>query len=270
MLSARPFSDPSSAAFSPNNDELAIKFTNGRIVVIGLPDGRLLRDYKNQKEGEGSEILFSPDGTQIVHGTWKGLLAIREVHGEKTTGEEFDGEMIDHLSTDSRKRFWLAEHRKIVKPGQNWPDYDYLALHRWPLFRLKPKIYALDVYTESATISPDGTRVCLLCRRRGEKKKVRVLRISDGTLTAHSADYENGGSGNEIAWSRDSSVIGVVQKMRFVFYRASDLEMLAELPCRYPSSICFLPNQDLVVLGTWNASVLASVADVLMGKVKLK
>ncbi|WP_109488008.1 WD40 repeat domain-containing protein [Occallatibacter savannae] len=270
VLSSRPFPDPSYAAFSPTNRELALAFTDGRVLIVDLPEGNVMRDLKKQKEGEGTEIFFSPDGTQLIHGIRKGLVAKREVQGKGVDTRQFPGEMIDRLSTDSLKRLWLIEHRSILRSEQELRDWDYLALYKWPLFSHEPKLFAMKLYMESATISPDGTRICLICWSRGEKKKVRILQISDGTFLSHVADYETGGTGSEIAWSADSTLIGVVQKERFVFYQASELEMIADLPCRYPSSICFLPNQDLVVLGTWNASVLASVPDVLKGKVKLK
>ena len=98
---------------------------------------------------------------------------------------------------------------------------------------------------------------------------MQVVRASDSKIIAIKTEIKIGGTGSELAWSTDSNLVGSVQKRRFVFYRASDLVTLGELPCQYPSSICFLPKDDLVVLGTWNSSALVSISDVLMGNVKM-
>jgi len=269
VLSARPFPHPSHVDFSPDSKKLAVKFTNGRIVILDVATGDVLRDYKNQKDGEGSEVLFSPDGQELVDGSWKGDLTVRKLLGDGATREQFSGEMIDRVSHDSRKRFWLIEHRKIVQPGENWPDYDYLVLHRWPLAR-RPTSFSFEHYIESATLSPDGSRICFIGRRRDGARWVQIVGTSDGEVVARSAEIKIGGTGMELAWSSDSRLVGSVQDRQFVFYRASDLEVVGELPCQYPCSICFIPREGLVVLGTWNSSVLVSIADVLMGKVKIE
>ena len=98
---------------------------------------------------------------------------------------------------------------------------------------------------------------------------MQVVRASDSKVVAMSTEIKIGGAGGELAWSADSNLVGSVQKARFVFYRASDLATLRELPCQYPSSICFLPKDDLVVLGMWNSSALVRISDVLMGNVKV-
>jgi hypothetical protein len=98
---------------------------------------------------------------------------------------------------------------------------------------------------------------------------MQVVRASDSKIVAVNTEIEIGGTGSELAWSTDSNLVGSVQKRRFVFYRASDLAMVGEIRCQYPSSICFLPKSDLVVLGTWNSSSLARISDVVMGNVKM-
>ena len=270
ILSARPFPHASHSDFSPDNKELAVKYKNGRIVILDLATGDVMRDYKNQKEGEGSEAFFSPDGQELVDGSWNGLISIRKLSGPGVSTKQFPGEMIQRISHDSHKRSWLIQHGKKVQPGLQWNDYDYLVLHRWPLFERKQKVFSFDYYLQSATISPDGSRICLICRRRGGGNWwMQVVRASDSKIVAVNTEIEIGGTGSELAWSTDSNLVGSVQKRRFVFYRASDLAMVGEIRCQYPSSICFLPKSDLVVLGTWNSSSLARISDVVMGNVKM-
>ena len=270
IMSARLFPHPSHSDFSPDNKKVAVKYTNGRIVILDLATGNVMRDYENQKEGEGSQAFFSPDGEELIDGSWNGFISIRKLSGPGVSRKQFPGEMIDRISHDLHKRSWLMQHKKKAEPGKTWPDYDYLVLHRWPLFERKAKVFSFDCYLHSATISPDGSHICFICRRRGGGDSwIQVVRTSDSKIIAINAEVEIGGTGIELAWSTESTLIGSVQKGRFVFYRASDLASLGEIPCKYPSSICFLPKDDLVVLGTWNSSALVSIADVLMGNVKM-
>jgi hypothetical protein len=78
---------------------------------------------------------------------------------------------------------------------------------------------------------------------------------------------------DKIVWSVDCETIGIVQRgggeSKFTFYRSSDLSVLGEVPCESPSSICFLPNTDQVVLGSWQFSRLARLEDFLSGLVKM-
>ncbi len=270
ILSARPFPHASHSDFSPDNKKLAVKHTSGRIVILDLATGDVMRDFKNQKEGEGSEVFFSPDGQELVDGSWNGVISIRKLRGTGTSIKQFPNEMIDRISHDSQKRSWLIQHKKKVQTGQKWSEYDYLVLRRWPLFERKQKVFSFDCYLRSATISPDGSRICLIGRRRNSANRwIQVVRVSDSKIIAINTEIEIGGTGSELAWSTDSNLVGSVQKRRFVFYRASDLVALRVLPCQYPSSICFLSNDDQVVLGTWNSSALVSISDVLMGNVKM-
>ena len=81
VSTSHPFSHPSSAAFSPAGSLLAVKNTSGRIAVLYSATGEVVFDHKNQAEGEGSEVLFSPDGTELIDGSWKGVVTIRKTLG---------------------------------------------------------------------------------------------------------------------------------------------------------------------------------------------
>src|SRR5437870_2349322 len=96
---SNPLSNPSDASFSPDGRTLAVKSTSGRIVVIDPRSGELLRDLRNQREGEGSGVLFSPHGDQLVDASWKGALTVRDAgDGTIVNREMFPGEMIPILS----------------------------------------------------------------------------------------------------------------------------------------------------------------------------
>ena len=66
---AHPFSNPSSAVFSLDQRNIAVKSTSGRIVIVEVQSGRTRVDFNNDGDGEGSNLLYSPCGEFIVDGT---------------------------------------------------------------------------------------------------------------------------------------------------------------------------------------------------------
>ena len=271
ISTTHPFPHPSHAAFSPDGKILVVKFTSGRIVVLDPATGNMMHDHKNQREGEGSEVLSSPDGHDLIDASWDGVIKVRKSF-ERTvvTQQQFEGEMIKRISHDSVRRTWLIEHRPKLRLGENWPRSPYLTLQKWPIGKRKPKVLTPDLdIIGSATLSPDASRVCFVCTRRRLGRWVQIARASDGNVLATSEEIRIGGTGCGLAWSSDGKYVGSVQSRRFVFYRASDLSVVGEVPCTYPSSICFLPGRDQVALGSWRVSALVEFADIMTGNAKI-
>jgi WD40 repeat protein len=272
ISSAHPFSHPSQAAFSPDGKLLAVKNTVGGIVVLDPATGNVIYDFKNQKEAEGSEVLFSPDGKKVIDASWQGEIRVRNMFEPTVVSQQsFHGEMISRISHDRARRIWLFEHHPIVRPGENWPSPPYLTLDKWPIGKRKAKVLSLDLdLLASSTLSPDAGRICFVSTRRRVGGWIKIAKASDGEVVATSEEIKIGGTGCELAWSSDGKYVGSVQARRFVFYHSSDLSVIGEVPCTYPSSICFLPGTEDVVLGSWNSSVLAEINDIAAGKVKMK
>src|SRR5271157_4366756 len=111
IVSCRPMPNPSHAAFSPNGKFLAVKSTRGRIVVLNSCTGEVLCDHKNQKEGEGCQVLFSPDGEMLIDGSWKGVITVRKAfEPEIVSRVKFlveQREQIGQISHDLSRRKWL-------------------------------------------------------------------------------------------------------------------------------------------------------------------
>jgi WD40 repeat protein len=274
IMSCHPLSNISAAAFSPNGKHLAVKNTSGRIVVLNSFTGEVLCDHKNQKEGEGCPVHFSPDGEMLVDGSWKGVITVRKAFEPTIVSrEEFPGEMILQISHDLSRRKWLFMHSPKLKPGQNRCDPPYLILRDWPCGESNLQRIPLDpdVWSGStSTISPDASRICYEHNYRKDYK-VCIIHTRDGKIeTIANTDDVRG----ELVWSWDGQIIGAIHgykpESRFTFYRSSDLSMLGEVPCESPSSICFLPDTDQVVLGSWHFSRLASLEDFLSGLVKMR
>ncbi|MFC5865311.1 WD40 repeat domain-containing protein [Acidicapsa dinghuensis] len=271
IWSVLPFSHASEADFSPDGKILAVKNTSGRILALDSASGNVIHDYKNQKEGEGSEVFFSPEGNRLIDASWKGVITVRKLlEPTIVTEQSFPGEMIVRVSHDTTRRTWLFEHHPVVRPGENWPSPPYLTIEKWPIGEGTAKVIALDLdISASATISPDASRICYVCIRRGLGRWIKVAQAIDGETLASSEEIKTGGPVRALAWSPDGRYIGTVQKRRFVFYKASDLSFVGEVPCTYPSSICFLPGKNDVVLGSWKASVLVGLDAIAAGKVKM-
>jgi WD40 repeat protein len=66
------------ATFSPDGKLLAVKSTTGQIVVVRADTGKVVCDFRNRKDDEGCNLLFSPCGKYIVDGTWEDRLLVRE------------------------------------------------------------------------------------------------------------------------------------------------------------------------------------------------
>lgn len=271
IWSVLPFSHASQAAFSPDGKILVLKNTSGRILALDSATGNVMYDYKNQNEGEGSEVLFSPEGDRLIDASWKGVITVRKLL-ERTivTQQSVPGEMIVRISHDSIRRTWLFEHHPVVRPGENWPLPPYLTIEKWPIGEHTAKVISLDLdMIASATLSPDASKICYVCRRRSLGSWIKVAKAANGETLARSEEIKTGGTGSELAWSSDGKYIGSVQKQRFVFYNASDLSVIGEVPCTYPSSICFSPIKDEVVLGSWKASVLMGLDAITAGELKM-
>jgi WD40 repeat protein len=271
VASFRPFPHLIHAAFSPNGRFIAVKNTLGRIAVFNIATSELLCDHKNQKEGEGCQVSFSPDGETLIDGSWDGLATVRKAFEPAVIWrKEFPGEMIGAISHDLSRRKWLFQHSGVVQPEKGCRDRHSLILREWPFKNDALQRSWIGQDTSFATLSPDGSRVCLVNSQGRPKIKLQVIRVTDEQIIASIPANRV----REISWSADCEVIGTAQgyddKSKFTFYRSSDLSIVGEVPCQYPSSICYLANSDQVVLGSWQFSRLARLEDFLSGEVKMR
>lgn len=265
----RQLKHPSHGGFSPDGLTVAVKNTSGRIVILETRSGELLQDFKNQKEGEGCEVYFSPDGKEIVDGAWGDLLTVRNAkNGAIKSREEFPGDMPRRISHDKKRRVWLIEHcpRWSPEKPRNVPTIGYVRLRRWPITAKDEHVLDLPVDVLQATLHPDGKTFCFT--ETAPIAHLYVARVSDGSILAKSAPLVQDRI-RDMAWFPSGEIIASVQKGKFVFYRSSDLAVLGEVPAKYPSSVAFRPGTQDVALGTWNESAIVLISDVLTGRVSL-
>jgi WD40 repeat protein len=275
VASLRPFPYLYYAAFSPDSRSIAIKNTLGRIAVSNLSTGELLCDHKNQKEGEGSKVSFSPDGELLIDASWDGTITVRKAFEPTIVSrEENPGEHVSVISHDANRSKWLFRHQIKLQEPKKHLDPTRLILRDWPFEDGVFQRYCYDdVILWSAALSPDATRICVIAQnQKSGRLELQIIRAINGKIVA-SVPIEQIIVG-EIAWLVGGGMIGLElgykEKSRFVFYRSSDLSMIGEVPCQYPSSICFLGNSDQVVLGSWQFSRLARLEDFLSGEVKMR
>jgi WD40 repeat protein len=264
---SHPVSHPSSATFAPDGRSLAVKATSGRIVTLDPLSGGVLYDQANAKEGEGSNLLFSPSGEELVDGSWSGYLSVRSARDGQVRGrDQFPGEMITRVSCDRLRRIWLVEHSpRATDQVRRLPSY--ATLMDWPFSTEANRILRFGVDFQSATLSPDGSRIGFI-ERNGERR-IHIARASDGEVVACSPPTKPGGTGSELAWSGDGRYLASVQAGAFVLYDAANLSNVGKVHCQFPSAIAFLPGDTGLVLGSWETSGVLALDDLLAGEATL-
>ncbi len=252
---------PSHAAFSPDGKLLAVKATNGRIVVIDPYTGTVLHDHRNQEDGEGSGLRFSLDGRHLVDGSWGGVLTIRDARrGDIVSREHHPGEMIRRITQDRSRRTWLVEHALKVRTGDGAVPQTYFSLRRWPMSPATTQALHCGMEIEAATLSPDGGRLCFI--QSGNGRRLHVAEASKGRVLTSSAPLEVSGTGSELAWSRDGRYIVTTALRAFLIHRAADLAIVAQLPCRYPSSAASIDDRKMAI-GSWNTTSVVDFGDIM-------
>ncbi len=265
ISSTHPISNPSEAAFSPDGRLLVVKSTSGRILLLDPLTGSISRDCKNQKDGEGCQVLFSPDGDALIDGSWGGVLTERRVaDGAIRSREENLGEQVSSISHDRSRRIWLVLHSpKSRHPQQRLPP-SYLTVRRWPSLTTKTHQISFGLLIKSMKLSPDGERVCF-AEWHGEQR-IYVARVSDGQILARSTISTSAYRLDGLSWSTDGRHIGWTDDKIFIFFRADGLTVVGSQAVAStknddrPASITFLPGGEKVALGTVRTTRIADVS----------
>ena len=270
IWSERVAPHPSSATFSADGSLLAVKTTSGRIVVANAKTGDTLHDHRNGREGEGSNLCLSPDGQEIIDGSWKGVLTVRPILGGKVRiRETFKADMLRGVSHDLERRTWLVEHapKAVVRGQPRTAASAYIFTRKWPFVKNRSRRLDLQADVNLSILSPDGTRICYL-HPKGEHS-LNIASVNDGAVIASTGPQPTNGYGRCITWSPDGRLIGCAIEGKFTFHRALDLSLLGQVEARFPSSIAFRPGTDEVALGTWNDTSIVRLRDVLKHDIKV-
>ncbi len=256
-----PFAHPSDIAFSDDASMLAVKSTSGELVVLDPKTGVALHAHKNQREGEGCGVGFSPCGRYLVDGSWKGFVRVRQAIGNTVEFErEFPGEMVRDVSHDQSGQIWLMLHQPRARKEDDLPGRSYLSLWNWPL-REPLTVFTLDQkHVKTSRLSPGGDRIAVIGCADNSPWLELSIRTIEGVSIAQRR-LEVGGTGNSMRWSSDGRLIGAVEKGRFVVFEATTLEERLSVSAKFPSDLAFLQDESLAVLGSWDGtSIHALVA----------
>ena len=254
ILRVHPLSHPCYASFSPNNGNLAVKNTSGKIVVISTESGKTIVDFKNDLDGEGSNLVYSSCGKYVVDGTWAGALYVRCATSGKTEFvHEFPGEMIYGLKRFMSNNCWCVMHvPKSVRNHKPLPSY--FSIWEWPFRKGKHQVMNKEVpFSRSFAVSPTDDLVAVVHGSRSQS--LSVFNLADGTC-ACTVRVHIGGTGSAVAWSSDGRYIGSVQSDMVVIYEYPRLVEFQRTPLHYASDVAFAPKANLVAVGSWKAGCL--------------
>lgn len=259
---SRPLSYPSHPAFSPDGNLLAVKNTAGHIVILDAATGERVHDFKNEEDGEGSRIEFSPCGRYLIDGSWGGIFSVREVKsGQIEFRQGFPNEMLTWLQSIHGQRSWVVSHSPRATSHTAPPAPAYFSLWSWPFSRsgfiTVPRRFP---FLRAAAAAEDGSYLAAV--HGAPPTDLEVIWLGDGVTTA-SAGIVTGGSGLTLRWSHAGTILGSLQASGAVFYQGSALSRAGEVPLPFPSDIAFSPEDEWVALGSWSAGLLLPLSVVM-------
>ena len=255
---AHPFSHPSHADFSPDGDKLSVKNTNGQIAIISGQSGEIQSDFKNDAEGEGSNVLYSTCGQYLVDGTWSGFLTVRRTDsGAREFSINFPGEAIRHVHRCDGSDRWVIAHSPKATTCDQSPPPDYFSVWKWP-FRVEDheKLALRIPFVLASSLSPDGQFIAVV--HGAPPKSLSVFNLISGACVGN-AEIQLGGSGGDVAWSPDQRQIALVEDGAVRLYTVPDLTQTHEIFLEYPCSVVFSPDGLTLAIGSWTMGWLLPI-----------
>jgi hypothetical protein len=260
LSSSHPLSHPSHGDFSADDRLLVIKSTWGEIAVLDAESGSKLSSFRPRRQDEGAAIRFAPDDDFVVDGSWSGEVRVRQASDLSAVESfAFKGEMINAVSRSELGDLWLFAHTTKFKPEVAETPPPYISLWKWPLRGLQSTINVGLKTLDAAALAPTAPYIAVVgfC----EKANGRVLRIlSTAGAVLASMPLTIGGTGSSTRWSHDSKLVGTVSKGEFVICSVPDLTPFASYPEEYPADLAFLRSGAEIVLGSWSAGCIATMA----------
>jgi WD40 repeat protein len=250
-LRAHPLAHASSACFSPNGKQLAVKNTSGQIMLISTENGAVVCNFKNRTDGEGSNIEFSACGEFIVDASWDGRIRVRSaLSGRIEFLAEFPGEMIRAVHRDVKGGTWVFSHSPKWTSETESRACDYFSIWHWP-FTHRSVIPPIQIaFARTSALTPDAARLAVLSGHA--PAELAIFDIANDTPSAR-CSFSCGGTGSALAWSPKADFLGSVQAEKVVVYRAGSLEPFREFVLPYPSDVAFSPDGRLVAVGSWES-----------------
>jgi WD40 repeat protein len=237
-----PLRNITRADFSSDGGRLALKDTSGRIAVINIATGEVLKSFSKSAIVEGTEIFFSPCGEYLIDGTWgdgnwNGIFTVRESKTGKIVLQEiYQNTMVSPLfATSDRKLFvWKTSFRERSET-QWWA-------RAWP-FTEGDRGISLNApqETDIACISNAGTRA-ILKTWAGENGKfaahtLTIVSLPEmKSLGAPSRPFRYVGN---VVFSPDDKFLAVCDEDGFKFLDVGKMETRYFIPAKFSHGASF-------------------------------
>jgi WD40 repeat protein len=233
-------------AFSPDSRQIAVKNTSGRIALVDLSTNSMKVDFRNQKDGEGSNLLFADDGAHLVDATWKGSHIVRTRDGKVTFREEFDGDMVTDVYRHPDGRYCFRHFRREEKSEK-------LISRRWPFERGEFEEVTVPIsFYSDAVFSPDGRLLVLDGEDEHFGLHIFAFPNMGSQKTVRISKQRSGGS-SVLRFSpcgRSLAVIGIDSQ---VILSSATLAVLAKFSIKDAFDAAFSPTHPLVAIGSQSA-----------------
>lgn len=251
------------ATFSPDGKRLAAKSTTGQIVVVDANNGKVVCDFRNKKDDEGCNLLFSPCGKFIIDGTWEGRLLVRAAASGKIEFErEYANEAIhDIYAVDGGSSYVVLNDPRGGDDNKK-PPAAYLSRWKWPL-GAKPigTTKLADQLYHTSAVTTDGQLFAFDSSLVPKKPSIDVLSLRTGKRVA-SIPYPRGEHIEQLNWSADGTLLGAAKRDCVEIYSVnkSKFELVVKHELENVRDIAFSPTGDTIALAAKNSVVMSCTA----------
>lgn len=255
VFAVHPIAHPSQIDFSPDGCRLVVKSTSGRTVILDAQTGRTLKDFRNQKEGQGSAALFSGCGRYVVSVSWSGLLSVRDsATTEIIFSHVYEDCMLNDLSVPQDRRFFVYSVGRRPPSDSQPPPPETIMLHPWPIRDTDccelPQRWS---FISALQVSPSGRRLGVI--HGAPPETLEIYDIERSRFIARRA-VRFGGTGCSIGWSPDEKLIAINGDHRCLVLEMPKLVVRHEFELRYPCHLSFSPSSRFLALGSWSTSFI--------------
>ena len=209
-------------AFSPDERTIAVKDSNGRIVVCDVATGGMIADTgPSPIYGAGCKPLFLADGKHLLDGTWDGELRILEIASAKIVDRLSFGKGYSCAalasSPESPRVYAALRAKHAQRAGSRLLAFETpVAMNRYE--EVPPVTKALTEGRgwrgmEHLAISPDGQSAAafVLGPSLQTPNTIEVFRL-DGTASCTAVLESRQHHVRGLAWSRSRFVVASVQE----------------------------------------------------------
>ena len=196
--------------------------------------------------------MYSPCGTQIIDGSWDGLLRILDSSMGKVVHQELSaGVMIKSMTCDlGRMLFAYVKQPKMAGRVSRTP-FSHVVTRSWPIMdHPEVEISVGDAYVDSVSLSPEGSRLAVLQMNSSAEFSLKVIDLSEGHTVA-CRGVDPGGTNRSLTWSPDGSRLCCVEKGQLSVFDSTTLEYVARHVDAYPCYVEFSSDGTRIAIGSW-------------------